>query len=234
MEIKKAEKVDLDKKKDLFFQIGLLVSLMIVFFVFESKSSPSVENSGMGEAVKQVVEMEIVPITRQEEVKPIAPPVAAPSITDILTIESDDVQLSTDFSINVEATETTVVEPVVFTSTAKKEEVVEEEEIFISVEEMPTFQGKESSAFRDWINDKLLYPPVAVENGVSGRVIIQFAVNSRGEVVDVQVLRGVDPNLDKEAVRVISSCPKGFWKPGVQAGKPVKVQFTFPVVFVLQ
>jgi len=234
MEIKKAEKVDLDKKKNLFFQIGLLVSLMIVFFVFESRSFPNVETSGRIETEKQVVEMEIVPITRQEEVKPIAPPVAAPSITDILTIESDDVQLSTDFSINVEATETTVVEPVVFTSTAKKEEVVEEEEIFISVEEMPTFQGKESSAFRDWINDKLVYPAVAAENGVSGRVLVQFAVNSRGEVVDVKVLRGVDPNLDKEAVRVISSCPKGLWKAGVQAGKPVKVQFTFPVVFVLQ
>ena len=234
MEIKKAEKVDLDKKKDLFFQIGLLVSLMIVFFVFESRSFPNVETSGRIETEKQVVEMEIVPITRQEEVKPVAPPIPAPSINDVLTIESDDVQLIADFSVNVEATENTVVDPVVFDSAEKREEVVEEEEIFISVEEMPTFQGKESSAFRDWINNKLIYPPVAVKNGISGRVLIQFAVNSRGEVVDVQVLRGVDPNLDQEAVRVISSCPKGYWKPGVQAGKPVKVQFTFPVVFVLQ
>jgi len=233
MEIKKAAKVDLDRKKNLFFQIGLLVSIAVMFFTFESKSSPRTEST-MTQQVQEVIEEEIIPITRQEEIKPIAPPVAPPAITDFLTIESDDVELTTDFSINVEATETTVVEPVVFESNTKREEVVEEEEVFVVVEDMPTFQGKDSSTFREWIAKNLVYPTVAAENGVSGRVLVQFAVNSRGEIADVKVIRSVDPALDREAVRVISSCPRGLWKPGMQAGKPVKVQFTFPVNFVLQ
>jgi protein TonB len=78
----------------------------------------------------------------------------------------------------------------------------------------------------------LKYPEIAAENGIQGKVFVQFAVNAKGEVTDVVVVRGVDPALDAEAVRVIKSSPK--WAPGKQRGRPVKVQFTFPVVFVLQ
>ncbi|KPL11109.1 MAG: energy transducer TonB, partial [Bacteroides sp. SM23_62] len=78
----------------------------------------------------------------------------------------------------------------------------------------------------------LRYPEIAAENGISGKVYVQFAVNSKGEVVDAVVVRGVDPALDKEAVRVVTSSPK--WSPGRQRGKAVKVQFTFPINFVLQ
>ena len=91
-------------------------------------------------------------------------------------------------------------------------------------------EGQEG--FREWIAQNLRYPEIAAENGISGKVYVQFAVNSKGEVVDAVVVRGVDPALDREAIRVVSSSPK--WMPGKQRGKPVKVQVTLPINFVLQ
>jgi len=95
---------------------------------------------------------------------------------------------------------------------------------------MPKFQGKDFNTFRDWIAKNLKYPDVALENGVSGRVYVKFIVNSKGEVGNVVVARSSgDTSLDNEAVRVISSSPK--WTPGSQQGKPVRVEFLFPVLF---
>jgi protein TonB len=114
----------------------------------------------------------------------------------------------------------------------EEEEEVAEEEVFFIVEDMPSFQGKGQEGFRSWIAKNLKYPEIAAENGISGKVYVQFAVNSKGEVVDAVVVRGVDPALNKEASRVVMASPK--WAPGKQRGKAVKVQFTFPINFVLQ
>ncbi len=109
----------------------------------------------------------------------------------------------------------------------------EGEEKFYVVEEMPTFKGADATVeFRKYIGENLMYPEIAAENGISGRVIVQFAVNKVGKVVDAVVVRKVDPALDKEAIRVIMSSPE--WKPGKQRGKIVKVLYTFPVNFVNQ
>jgi protein TonB len=110
--------------------------------------------------------------------------------------------------------------------------IVEDEPAFVFVEEQATFQGGSLETFRDWVQKNLVYPPVAVENGIFGRVTVQFAVNSRGEVTDVKILRGVDPSLDKETIRVILSSPK--WGPAKQGGRAVKQQFVMPVIFQLQ
>ncbi|MCG8699552.1 MAG: energy transducer TonB, partial [Bacteroidales bacterium] len=107
-----------------------------------------------------------------------------------------------------------------------------EEEVFFIVENMPSFQGGDENTFRNWVQGNLVYPEIAQENGISGRVFVQFAVNSAGKVVDVKVVRGVDPALDKEVERVVKKSPG--WTPGKQRGRPVKVQFTMPIVFVLQ
>jgi protein TonB len=106
-----------------------------------------------------------------------------------------------------------------------------EEECFFIVEEMPGFQGQSPEEFKSYLSENLRYPEIAAENGISGKVFVKFAVNSKGKVVDVVILRGVDPSLDKEAIRVVKSSP--MWTPGKQRGKEVKVQFTFPVYFVL-
>jgi protein TonB len=107
----------------------------------------------------------------------------------------------------------------------------EEEEIFVVVENQPEFPGGEAAMMK-FLSENIKYPVIAQENGIQGRVICNFVVERDGSITDVQVVRGVDPSLDKEAVRVIQSMPK--WKPGMQRGKPVRVRFTLPVVFRLQ
>jgi len=108
-----------------------------------------------------------------------------------------------------------------------------EKEVFYVVEEMPTFNGGDPAPeFRKYIAQNLRYPQVAAKNGIDGRVIVQFMVNSTGQVEDAVVVRSVDPALDKEALRVVMSSSD--WTPGKQRGKAVNVLFTFPINFVLQ
>ena len=95
---------------------------------------------------------------------------------------------------------------------------------------MPEFPGGEL-AMRKYLADHVQYPEIAKENGLSGKVFVQFVVNQKGEIENVKIARGVDPALDKEAMRVVQSLPK--WKPGSQLGKPVRVSFTVPINFQL-
>ena len=106
-------------------------------------------------------------------------------------------------------------------------------DVFYVVETMPLFNGGDPAPeFRKYIAQNLKYPKSAAEKGVDGKVIVQFAVNKNGQVVDAVVVRSVDPSLDKEAIRVVNSSPR--WTPGENKGEPVKVLFTFPINFVLQ
>lgn len=106
-----------------------------------------------------------------------------------------------------------------------------DEPTFVSVEQPAKFQGGDIEQFRLWVQEHLVYPAIAKENGIFGRITTQFAVNSRGKICDVKVLRSVDPSLDQEAVRVITSSPD--WAPAKQGGKNVKQSFVMPVVFQL-
>ena len=106
-----------------------------------------------------------------------------------------------------------------------------EEEVFDMVEQAPQFPGGQAELM-SWLGKNIRYPVIAQENGIQGRVICQFVVGSDGSVRDIKVMRGVDPSLDKEAVRVIQSMPK--WIPGRQNGKAVSVRYTLPVIFRLQ
>ena len=106
-----------------------------------------------------------------------------------------------------------------------------EEEVFDMVEQAPQFPGGPAELMA-WLGKNIRYPVIAQENGIQGRVICQFVVGSDGSVRDVKVMRGVDPSLDKEAIRVIQSMPK--WIPGRQNGKAVSVRYTLPVMFRLQ
>ena len=107
----------------------------------------------------------------------------------------------------------------------------EENKVFDAVEENPSFPGGQA-ALMQWLNANIKYPVIAAENGIEGRVIVQFVVSKTGSISDVRVVRGVDPSLDKEAVRVVSNMPN--WTPGRQNGTTVNVRFTLPVTFRLQ
>ena len=227
MELKKSKKADLENKKGIFLQIGLVIVLGIILAAFEWSSRPNMEST-LGDLADMDLEEEIIPITRQQDVKP-PPPPPPPKVADVLNIVEDDVEIEDELIIeDAESDQNMEIEIVEF----EEEEEVAEEEVFFIVEDMPSFQGKGQEGFREWIAKNLRYPEIAAENGISGKVYVQFAVNSKGQVVDAVVVRGVDPALDKEAVRVVTSSPK--WSPGRQRGKAVKVQFTFPINFVLQ
>jgi periplasmic protein TonB len=119
------------------------------------------------------------------------------------------------------------------TEEIKIDAVIEEDEpAFVIVEENATFQGGDVGKFRIWIQKNLVYPTAAAEAGIKGKVIVQFCVNSRGRVSDAKILRGIHPELDREAIRTILSSPP--WTPGKQGGKSIKQQFVIPIIYQLQ
>lgn len=115
----------------------------------------------------------------------------------------------------------------------EKSEVVEKEEpVFVTVEETATFQGGDLQSFVKWVQANIKYPKEMAETTVIGKILVQFTVDQKGKVVDVKILRGLDPLLDNEVIRALNSSPK--WTPAKQGGRAVKQTFTIPVVFKLQ
>ncbi len=226
MEVKKSPKADLENKKAVFMQIGLVVVLALVLIAFEWKTT-DIDANKFNMTDEVAAEEEIVPITRQEEVIP-PPPPPPPRVTDVLNIVDDDVELDEELDIqDTEIDENTEIE----FDVSLEEEESDDAAVFFIVEEMPEFPGGDGE-LRKYIAQSVKYPVIAQENGIQGRVYVQFVVGTDGGVTQVKVARGVDPNLDKEAIRVVQSMPK--WKPGKQRGKSVKVSYTVPINFVLQ
>lgn len=220
----------MDNKRFLFTEIGMVIALLIVWGAFSYTSRE--KKVATLEADQTVVEVEdMVPIT--EETPP--PPEAAPKIpilSDQIDIVDDNIKVDDSMFQNIEDSNEGF-EIMDYIESAPEEETIEEEAIpFQLVEEKPSFNGGDANEFSKWVNSRLVYPEIAKENGVQGRVTLQFTVNADGSVSNVKVLRGVDSSLDKEAVRVVSSSPK--WKPGKQRDRAVKVTYTFPVIFQLR
>lgn len=229
MEIKKSKKADLNNKRLLFTEIGFVVALLVVLGAFEYSTKEKAV-SVFEPTNEEIIEDEMVPIT--EETPPPPPEqVKIPVLSDQIDIVDDDIKVEDNF-LNLEDDSNLGVEIMDYVE-AVEEEVVEEEAIpFQLVEDKPKFNGGDANEFSKWVNQRLVYPDIAKENGVQGRVMLQFTVNADGSVSNVKVLRGVDEALDKEAVRVVSSSPK--WTPGKQRDRAVKVTYTFPVIFQLR
>lgn len=228
MELKKTPKADLENKRNIFIQIGLVVSLGIVLTAFSITSSVKSATS-LGELEVQEIEDEVIPITRQEEIKP-PPPPPPPKVVEVITIVEDDVEIEEEFEFeSTEADDETIIDAVPVIEADYGDEG--ESEVFVIVEDMPEFPGGDL-ALRKYISDNVDYPVIAAENGIQGKVYVTFVVDKDGSVSNATIARGVDPSLDKEALRVINSLPR--WKPGKQRGKPVRVSFTVPINFQLQ
>ncbi|OFX58602.1 MAG: energy transducer TonB [Bacteroidetes bacterium GWB2_41_8] len=228
MELKKSPKADLENKRNIFVQIGLVVSLAICLYGFEATSKVAQVDS-LGSMSDQTVEEEIIPITRQDLVPP-PPPPPPPQVVDMLVIVDDNTEIEDELHIeDSEATDKTAITAVM--QVATQEEEKEETAVFFIVEEMPEFPGGQL-ALRTFIAQSIKYPVIAQENGIQGKVFVNFVVGKDGTISQAKIFRGVDPSLDKEALRVVNSLPK--WKPGKQGGKPVRVSYTVPINFVLQ
>ena len=224
MEVKKSPKADLERGKTMGILMGMIVGLAVLFVGFEwSDREISIVTS---EGVADIIAEEEVEITRPEDTPP-----PAPAVAEVLTVVEDDVKLD-DVDIVSSEDDASSAQVEAYTPPA----VVEEEEessqqIFTVVETMPEFPGGQG-ALLQYLAKSIKYPVIAQENGIQGRVSCSFVVNKDGSIVDAEVIRGVDPSLDKEALRVINSMPK--WSPGKQRGKPVRVKYTVPVTFRLQ
>ena len=228
MEVKKSPKADLESKKTSNLLVGAILTLAVLFVGFEwsERDKKVTTDTGLQEVL---FEEEIIPITEQEQPKQAPPPPEAPKVEEVLEIMDNDskveestIQASDDTQAAVE---------VKYTPVEVEEEEVEEEQIFTIVEEAASFPGGIGECMK-WLGKNIKYPTISQENGVQGRVIVQFVVNRDGTIVDAKVVRGVDPYLDKEALRVVNMMPK--WQPGKQRGKAVRCQFTLPVQFRLQ
>ncbi len=227
MELKKNPKADLERWKSTLFMIGLVISLGVVLAAFSvTQKKSAVDELQRLEDVD--FEDEDIPVTRQEQPPEVKPPPPQQTI-EVLTIVDDNTEIEDEFEMDdVEADDDTQVEIV---DLGEEEEEEEEPEIFFIVETMPEFPGGELG-LRKYIATHVKYPNIARENGIEGKVYVRFCVTSKGTVEKVSIARGVDPILDKEALRVVKALPK--WKPGEQRGKKVNVWYTVPINFQLQ
>ncbi len=221
---RKTEKADLENKKAIFFQIGLIISLSIALFSFEWKTydkSISYINSGS----TSFDPIDLPPITQIDKPEP---KIEKVSLSTIKVVENSQV-VADIIPISSEINTGDINEPVKPIVTVVDDEV-DDPSYFILVEHQPEFIGGEKALF-DYLAGSIKYPTIAREAGIQGTVYITFIVEKDGGVSNVTVARGIGGGCDEEAVRVIKSMPK--WKAGLQRDKPVRVQFNVPIKFTL-
>jgi len=231
METKKCNRVNLEKKRSMFFQVGLLFALGLTFVAFEWQVAIRISDVIWDPPIPVDVVDVVIPNTN-----PVPPPPPAPPLPNFeLEIVDNDVDIG-DVHIeilNVDEWRSNLLSPADYTPTTIGEE--DEDIIFTPGEVVSAlFNGKSAEdAFREYIAKNLMYPQVALDNGIFGKVFVQFVIDQKGNVIDLQVVRGTDPSLDNEALRLIKST-SGMWTPGKQGNKFVKVRYTFPIHFKLQ
>lgn len=227
MEVKKSKKASLEGTQSTNILMGIVVGLSFMFIAFEYAQRDifidEIDTSG-----DILVEEEIIEITRRFTPPPPPPPETVQA--DLIDIVEDN---TLEEEVEFQSTEDVQKDAVIinYGEGDGEGEVYAEDEIFAVVEEMPSFPGGDA-ALMSYISKSIKYPSIAQENGIQGRVICTFVINRDGKVTNAEVIRSVDPSLDKEALRVINNMPT--WKPGKQRGKPVRVKYTLPIVFRLQ
>ena len=222
MNKKKHDKVNLEKQRGVFLQLGLVISTLIMLIIFEW--STPIENETITYRIDNVeMETDLIPIHRKAELKP-----PMPQHFSKIQLIPDDEEDNVEFELHnpeIEPHEQVVI-PIL-------EQLPEEEEVplvFMS-QIMPEFPGG-ISGLKTYIARNIDYPKQAIEEDFQGKVFVRFIINDKGVVENESIIRSVHPLLDKEALRVVRSFPK--WRPGMQNGKTVKVWYTVPIVFKIR
>lgn len=228
MEIKKSERADLEKGKSTSLLMGFVLAFAVMFVALEWTQREKQDNSEIYTVKDVSIDDELIPITLPEK-KTVPPPPASVSKAEIIEIVQDDAEIEEEIMASID-------DQVEFIDISELDniEVEPEEEVddtpFMVVEDMPEFPGG-TAALLEYLKKNIKYPAICREQGIQGRVLVSFIVNKDGSIVDAEVVKPINPSLDKEALRVISGMPK--WKPGAQRGKPVRVKYTVPVNFRL-
>ncbi len=224
METKKSKNADLEPKRGIYFQIGTIVALMLVFYAFEWKSYNYTESAFAASTWDGTLIEDLPPVTKPELPAPPKQFVNIVAVDNI--VDGPDIEL-----FNIEDTPMDSVPAYVYKPIAPVEVIVEPEEPFKVVEDMPEFPGGTSELLR-FLATHIQYPQIARETGIQGTVHLQFVVEKDGTASNIKVLRGIGGGCDEEALRVLRSMP--VWKAGKQRGIPVRVLFSLPVHFRLQ
>lgn len=227
MEPKKAPQSNLEHKRTTNFFIGTMIALSLVLISFEWTSTVDIKRDI---AASQDLEFEIdlVTVTRRDVPKPKAELPIVKKVIDIVDYEIEFEEFDFDSEVTKGTKYKFVIDP-----DDPGDDIPDDPIPFVNVEDKPQFNGGDpNTEFARYVARNLRYPEIAAENGISGRVIIQFVIDETGNLVDLKILRSVDPALDAEAIRVLYTSPK--WIPGRQRNKPVKVSYVFPFNFVLQ
>lgn len=223
MEIKKSPKADLQNKRGLLLEIGLVIALGLVIVAFSyTPKEHRIEKIDMNYGP---VEEEITEITRQDQ-KPPEPPkkVEMKVIADLLQVVTNDTKITTDVDFAEFSDDTEILQQVEVV-----EETIEDDAPFVTAETMPSFQGGDLNTFRNWVQSNVKFPQIALENGIQGRVILSFVIERDGRLTNIKVLQTPDRSLSEEAIRVLNKSPK--WAPGKQRNQVVRVSYTLPVEF---
>ena len=224
MEAKKSKKADLDNKRGLFMEIGLIVALAIVIIMFSVSQREKIIEAMA--PVASVDEVEMIDVTTEKE--PETVPVQHQTvsvITDVLNVVRNETKIETSIGWVDFEDEDIDIAPI-----QVETEEIEEETIFIVADEKPTFQGGDLNTFRNWVQSRLTYPALAQENNIQGTVTVKFVVEKDGRLTNIQVLKSPDKTLSDEAVQVLAKSPK--WAPARQ--RDMAVSYTMPIVFKLQ
>ncbi|HJC27336.1 MAG TPA: energy transducer TonB [Candidatus Alistipes stercoravium] len=226
MEIKKSPKADLQNKRGLLLEIGLIISLGLVILAFWYTPKERTIEKFDQEVV--VIEEDLTEITRQDQ-KPPEPPkkVEVKVIADLLEVVTNDTKITTEVSFTEFDENTEVIQQVEVV-----EEEIEDDQPFLVAETMPSFLGGDLNTFRNWVQQNVRFPQIALENGIQGRVVVTFVIEKDGRLTNIEVLQTPDRSLSDEAIRVLSKSPK--WSPGKQRNQPVRVKYTLPVDFRVQ
>ncbi len=232
---------DLRKRYSRTMSISILIGIIVILTAaivpyIKAKNIAQIKARDANEIIAQMAN----DINQEEAAPPPPPPPPPPTeqqtvVKYVAPVVVDSVKPDEEarFMTADDAVETFVDAEVVEVIETVKEEIQEEapQEVFVVVEEMPSFPGGDTELFR-FIYDNIKYPELAKENNIQGKVILRFCVTYKGTVDQVSVVRGVDPTLDEEAIRVIKMLP--LWKPGKQGGKPVNVWYSVPISFQLK
>ncbi len=231
MEQKKNPKADLEKRKGLFLEIGLVVILAICLCAFSirsyDKDDSSEGNQGPAEEVEQMDE--ILNTDVEDTPPPPPPPPAEPELNmEELTVVEDTKVIEQEVKIEeFEEVKNTEITPV----NIEEEKEEEEPPIFTVVEKDPEFPGGTEALYK-YLAENIKYPQLARDNGITGKVYITFVVERDGSIANPKILRDIGGGCGAEAIRVVKAMPK--WTPGKQRGKAVRVQFNLPVNFNLK
>lgn len=227
MEAKKSPKANLEKWKGMFLEVGLVAALTGALVAFNWKSYDTEVQEFSTRTVVEEVE-EVVLQTQEDQPEPEPP--EAPEITTEFEVVDDNKEIENELHVDMNDNANTQV--VEFTPVETTEEVVEkEEEIFVFVEEQPSFPGGDEELYK-FLAENIQYPALARENNVEGKVFVQFVVEKNGSITQVKLVKDIGSGCGQEAMRVVKSMPK--WKPGKQRGTAVRSQFTLPIRFKLR